>query len=55
MGPVLQNIVVTFGGLVYVFGVVATVVTAVIEGFSPKDIDNILIPFSSMIVYYLFL
>lgn len=33
----------------------AAVVTTVIEGFSPKDYDNILIPFSSIIVYYLFL
>ncbi len=35
--------------------ITTALITTIIEGFSPKDIDNILIPLSSMIVYYLFL
>ena len=44
-----------FGQINILLLITAAVVTSVIEGFSPKDIDNILIPLSSMIVYYLFL
>ncbi len=44
-----------FGQINILLLVSAAVVTTVIEGFSPKDIDNILIPIFSMIVYYLFL
>ncbi len=44
-----------FGQINILLLVSTAVVTTVIEGFSPKDIDNILIPISAMIVYYLFL
>ena len=44
-----------FGQINILILITVAVVTTVIEGLSPKDIDNILIPISSMIVYYLFL
>lgn len=37
------------------FILTCAVVTTIIEGLSPKDLDNILIPLSSMIVYYFYL
>lgn len=39
MNPVLQNIIVTIGGLVYVFGVVAIMDFAVKKGF-PQDLSR---------------
>lgn len=54
IGALLFNLL-FFGQINILLLIAAAVVTSVIEGFSPKDIDNILIPLSSMIVYYLFL
>ena len=54
IGALLFNLL-FFGQINILLLITAAVVTTVIEGVSPKDIDNILIPFAVIIVYYLFL
>jgi len=54
LGALIFNLL--FFGQINILLLVSTaLLTTVIEGFSPKDVDNILIPFSVMVVYYLFL
>jgi phytol kinase len=43
-----------FSEINFSFLLICGLVTTIVEGASPKDFDNILIPVSSMIVYYIF-